>query len=199
MYEANPDMGELRQGDIISEVYLPKFNMNEVGYLQKMGDDGLFKSPEHAVMTVTCQYVAVISQCCEFTADRRNSFSLAGLIDMRRRPSRDWRVFGINLAEIVSWKSIAWNRTGQLDLLKANTFDPETGTVEYVNSYFLRPDGTHLKDVHAIDFTRVFSVRIKDKAKFIRNKVLQLDDDNRLKLQQKLAYFYARPALDAEP
>ena len=194
MYEPSPNFSELRQGDIISNMYLPRFGISDVSFLHKMQADGSFQFSEQAIMSTSMQFAAVISQCCEFNENKRNSFSSAGLIGLGKRPFAGWKVFGLNLAEIVSWKAMAWTKHTPDSLKKANSIEPETGKFQIVNAYFLDPDGNHFKEMHAIDFTRVFSVRMKEKDRVLRNKILQLDDAHRIELQRKLAYFYARPA-----
>ena len=62
--------------------------------------------------------------------------------------------------------------------------------------YFLPPEDHYLKEPHVIDFTRVFSVRMDEKARVLKNKVLELDAAHRVELQEKLAYFYSREAAD---
>ncbi len=194
MYETFADSKELRQGDILKDIYLPRFGITDAQFVHKFEPDGTLRFSNQTILPTTCQFAAVISQCCEFNPGKRNSFSLAGLIGLSEwlMPAR--KAFGANLAEIVPWNKSASSKHTTDQLLKANSIEADSEHGELVNVYFLNADGKHFLEPHLIDFTRVFSVRMKEMERVLKNKVLQLDDEHRVELQYKLAYFYARPA-----
>lgn len=198
MYDPSPNRSELRQGDIIADVYLPRFGIADVNFLHKLKPDGSFDFSKQAIMHTSSQFVAVISQCCELNPNKRNSFSLAGLIGLTEWLSPERKVFGFNLAEVVPWKKSDWRQHEIDKLLKANSIDGGQEKLEHVNVYCLEADGSHFKEPHLIDFTRVFSIRISEMGRVLRNKILQLDKAHRVELQRKLAYFYARPAEEVD-
>jgi hypothetical protein len=194
MYEPSPNCSELRQGDIVANIYLPRFGINDVSFLHKLSKSGSFEFSKQAIMQTTSQCAAVISQCCEFNEGKRNSFSLAELIGVDEWLSTEPWVSGVNLAEIVPWKRSEWSQYETDKLLEANSIDLDQGSKQHINVYFLKPDGQRFMEPHIIDFTRVFSIRMSEKDRILQNKILQLDKPHRIQLQQKLAYFYARPA-----
>lgn len=192
MYETSPNLNELRQGDVIAGVYLPTFGIQDVRFLHKMDADGKLTPADQAILSVSQQFVAVVSQCCEFNPGKRNSFSLAQLARFSHRPAKSWRVLGFNLAGVVPVKKSSLLRHNIADILEANCIEGHEN--QYVNVYALRPDGTHLTEPYLVDFTRVFSVRMSEKDRVLMGKVLQLDVQRRREFQQKLGYFYARSA-----
>src|SRR5208337_5244053 len=107
MYETFADSKELRQGDILKDIYLPRFGITDAQFVHKFEPDGTLRFSNQTILPTTCQFAAVISQCCEFNPGKRNSFSLAGLIGLSEwlMPAR--KAFGANLAEIVPWNKSA--------------------------------------------------------------------------------------------
>jgi hypothetical protein len=196
MYEESPNLIELRQGDILSGVYLPRFSLVDTHFLHTIKTDGTLKYSDMVMMKTATNFAAVISQCCEFNPGKRNSFSLAQVVGLGARRTLPRRSFSFNLAEIVTWKKFVKNRDNIDPWLKANTLDGER--FQCVNVYVLRPDGKHFTDYQMIDFSRVFSVRMEEKEGVLSKKVLQLDAAHRIELQDKLAYFYSRQAEDGE-
>lgn len=193
MYIPSPDASNLRQGDILAGIYLPRFSVGETQFLHKLKDDGSWEFQKHTVMKTEETYAAVISQCCEFNDGKRNSFTLAQLLRLSGGQRRGWKVFGFNLAQISPWRSVETPEPTPDELLKRNSLEND---IQDVNVYFLKPDGVHFKVPYVIDFTRVFSVSMKEKPRVLKNKVLEFDNEHRLEFQEKLAYFYSRPALD---
>src|SRR5208337_4048598 len=124
---------------------------------------------EKVIMETGSQYVAVISQCCEFNINKRNSFSLAGLIGLTRWLPPKRKVFGVNVAEVVPWKKSNWRQREIDELFRANSIDGGQDKIELVNIYCLQADGNHFNEPHLIDFTRVFSVRMSEKERVLGN------------------------------
>jgi len=198
MYDPNPDMTRLRQGDVLAILNLPRFKISTTSFLHNMQPDGNFIPQDRAVIDTIPSYAVVLSQCCEFNTNKRSSFSIVSMFSIKeQRLSRSW---GINVAELVALaKSPFRPRQGMVDdeierLRAANTVQGESGRNEALNAYLYSPDGVHLSEHYVADFSRVTSLSMKDMPTILNHKLLQLDDDNRRLFQLKLAYFYARPA-----
>jgi len=194
MYEAHPDPAQLRQGDVIKDIYLPRYTLKDLQVISTVDLQGQLKPVERAILKTDRRWAVVISQCCEFNEGKRNAFSLADL-----RPASIWlrirsRLFGINLGELLPLSKTPF-RKGVIEQLKqANKLDNSSGHNQAVNAYFFDADGTHLLEPHIVDFTQVISIRMEDRAAVLSNKVLQMDVTHRKEFQAKLGYFYARPA-----
>ena len=63
---------------------------------------------------------------------------------------------------------------------------------EALNAFLFEADDVILQEPYVADFSRVTSLSMKDFDLILKNKVLQLDSENRRLFQMKLAYFYAR-------
>ena len=137
MYETAPNLNELRQGDIISDIYLPKFGITDTHFLHKLKDDGNWEFSKQTVMNTAKGYAAVISQCCEFNVGKRNSFSLAQLIGLGESRLPTWKLFGFNLAEVVPWRGSGWRESDISALLKTNSLEDENLTL-MCTSFHLR-------------------------------------------------------------
>lgn len=200
MYVADPDMTRLRQGDVISSLYLPRFKTSETSFLHQMDTDGSLSFQNRAIVNTSMSMSIVLSQCCEFNANKRQSFSLTALLPVRLFLKPRCEIWGINLAELVPFaRSPFRGRKGresdQIDRLRtANIIDPNAGQNDALNTFLFEADGLVLEEHYVSDFSRVTSVAVKDFDLILKNKVLQLDSQSRRLFQIKLAYFYARPS-----
>jgi len=195
MYEPVPDTARLRQGDVISELYLPRYSPKSIIPLAK-GVDNL-EFGDRLIIQAKPTRAIVLSQCCEFNEGKRNAFSLARLLRLpgrKRGRCRDW---GVNLAEVVPFSRSSFRGKASLgleELRAANQVDPEAPTNRAVNVFLLDTDGRFLLEPHIVDFTQVTSIKMEDKQYVLERKVLQLDAPTRRQFQLKLAYFYGRRA-----
>jgi hypothetical protein len=195
MYEATPDAACLRQGDIIAGIYLPRYAITDdfhlLHALDPEGNPTRFCN--RAILKVEKRFAVVLSQCCEFNEGKRNAFSL-GIVFTFREVFWPRRTFlRVNLAEVVPLKKSALSRIPVDQIRLANKIDPAKPNAA-VNTYLFEADGVHFQEPFVADFTQVFSVRMDDRAKVLRSKILQLDNQHRRDFQKKLGYFYARPA-----
>jgi hypothetical protein len=193
MYEATPDPTILRQGDILRDIYLPRYAF-DAQFLHMLQANGSFAFSNQAVLKAEKRYAIVLSQCCEFNDGKRNSFTLASLITLRKWLHPGRRFWGFNLAELIPLSRSALKRHTIDEMLQANRIDPSAVQNRAVNAYLFEPYGHVLKEHYIADFTQVTSVRMKDKDTALRSKILQLKDEYRREFQRKLGYFYARPA-----
>lgn len=199
MYEHSPDTSRLRQGDVLGEFYFPRFSFGAVHLLHAFADDGSLTFDDRAQLSVQRGPAVVISQCCEFNEGKRNAFSLARLVSVRRRLAELERTRGLNIARLVplaksSYRGREVTPTLVRDLEAANEIDPDADQNAAVNVYLYRADGTVLTEPHIADFSEVISIRIADSERLKKQKRLELEPAFRRQFQLKLAYFYGREA-----
>jgi hypothetical protein len=81
----------------------------------------------------------------------------------------------------------------QIERLRSSNKIESGSKNESVNVFLFEADGTFLTEPYIADFSRVTSVSMDDMKSVLKNKVLQLGEEQRRQFQVKLAYFYARP------
>jgi hypothetical protein len=194
MYEATPDLTTLWQGDVINDIYLPRLEFGSAGFLYKFDpkDGELHFGGQTVSKAASCKAV-VLSQCCEFTEAKRDSFSVAELVSIT--DFTDQTALAFNLAELRPIKETRLRNADPATLLETNVFNEgDLATTKLVSCYVYDTDGHHFSEPHIADFTRITSISMKDKAFVAKAKILQLDQPHRFELKRKLAYFFSRPA-----
>lgn len=201
MYDESPDFSRLRQGDVVEDFHFPKYSFGTLKLLHQADESGEFAFSNEVQVTARTRHGVVITQCCEFTAGKRNDFSLAILEPVREFFRSEITVWGFNIAELVPVARSTYRGRGpevsdeRLQMLRdANKIDWEADENDAVNVYLYEPDGNLLTEPHLVDFTRVVSVRMDDQERVAESKALQLDPDHRREFQIKLAYYYGRKA-----
>jgi len=194
MYESTPDLTCLRQGDVIHGFCFPRYSLAEMRLLHSVETDGSLTFDNRAILKSEHRLAVVLSQCCEFNEGKRNAFSLGLLLRLSEVVRPRLRFWGVNLAELVPLLRSPLRKHTVEEIRQANEIDLDSTRTGAVNVYLLDPDGVYLTEPHVVDFSRVVSVRMQDKQRILRQKVLQLTDQNRRKFQKKLAYFYGRRA-----
>ena len=199
MYESSPDFSNLRQGDVISNIQLPRYSIKGTSFLHKIDTTGEWKYQERAIFKSLISNAVVLSQCCEFNEGKRNAFSLAELLPFKYFLKNNIKKWGINIAQLIPLSKSPFRASGtdheSLEKLRrANIIDITSERNEALNVFLFEDDGEYLKEPHVADFTRVFSLIMKDKEYILKNKILQLEKEVRRHFQIKLAYFYCRPA-----
>lgn len=200
MYEEEPNLSRLRQGDVLEGVYFPRYSLGNLSLLHKLESSGELSFNEKALVGAQEHHAVVLSQCCEFTESRRNAFSIGALFSLKRRVRRALRSWAFNIAELVPVSRSIHRSRGEIseevieELQAANSVPPEDEHYEVVNSYLFEPDGEVLEEHYLAEFTRVVSVRIEDAERLLADKVLQLDQKHRREFQLKLGAFYSRRA-----
>jgi len=194
MYESTPDLTCLRQGDVLRDFYFPRYSLPEVRLLHSVEADGSVTFDNRAMLKSEQRLAVVLSQCCEFNEGKRNAFSL-GLVSRLAEAFRPrLKSWGVNLAELIPLLKSPLRMHTVEEIRQANEIGLDKTRTAAVNVYLLDPDGEHLTEPHVVDFSRVVSVKMQDKDRILRQKVLQLTDGNRRQFQKKLAYFYGRRA-----
>jgi len=194
MYEGTPDLNNLRQGDVIRDFCFPRYSIADLRLLHSVEPDGSTKFDNRAILKSEHRFAVVLSQCCEFNEGKRNAFTLGFVARLNELLRPRPEVWGFNLAELVPFQKSSSRQSTVDQIRKANTLDLTSGETKAVNVYLLEPDGQHLEEPHIVDFSRVISVRMKDRASVLRLKILQMKDECRRQFQEKLAYFYGRRA-----
>lgn len=196
MYEASLDAARLRQGDIIFDFYFPRYSFASSYFLTQLDDQQQFKYSDLAVVNASIRKAIILSQCCEFNEGKRNAFSLAAIFRVKELLPKS-RYF--SLAELLplsrsSHRPKSGNEAKVIgQLLEANIVDLEKQN-DAVNTYLLEPDGSILTEHHVVDLSQIVSVKIEEKNRVLKKKVLQLDQQHRREFQLKVAYFYGRKA-----
>jgi hypothetical protein len=198
MYEPTPDLSRLRQGDVIKWAFLPRFSNSNVLFLHEYSKDGNWIFKKKAIIETNHGYAVILSQCCEFNEGKRLAFSLSELLPFRYVLNRRKKSCIINIAELVAVvKSPFRGREGreldQIERLRSSNKIESGSKNESVNVFLFEADGTFLTEPYIADFSRVTSVSMDDMKSVLKNKVLQLGEEQRRQFQVKLAYFYARP------
>lgn len=206
MYMTTPDKNALRQGDIIRDVYFPRYSLSELRLLHRINDDGETHFADGAIVKAEKRFAIVLSQCCEFNEGKRNGFSLGALqavseyYGQRRRLAtiaknflQSRRSLAVTVAELVPWPKSTSGKMSLDDLRRANQIDSSSEN-KAVNVFLLEPDGVHLQEPYIANFSQVVSVSMKSIAHVTRSKVLEMNQADRRRFQLKLGYFYAREA-----
>ncbi|SRR6266496_1013438 len=196
MYEDPPDVTLLRQGDVIGDIYFPKYSYATMSLLHKLDKGAALEFEERAIVRAQTSFAVVISQCCEFNVGKRNAFSLARLNPISRLISFRLPLFGFNLAQLVPARGFTYALELTVDQLReANRIDevhPEQARA--LNAYLYEARADLLSEPYVADFTQVMSIRMEDMPIVLARKVLQLDRQHREEMQFKLGYFYSRRA-----
>lgn len=163
----SPDTNNLRQGDIIRDVIFPLYNLNNMWTISDLRS----QETPRIQMQYTKTYAMVISQCCEFQEGKRKHF-LVALIG--------------TIPDVIK------NNSENYERLKASNVLPEDPhRKSYVDLFYLEP---HMNFSEAIvRLNRVTSIHMNNKQQILQNKILQLSDEARNLLKEKLGYFFMRP------
>lgn len=206
MYVNTPDSNVLRQGDIIRDVYFPRYSLSELRVLHKLNDEGEVLFADGAIVKAEKRFAIVLSQCCEFNDGKRNAFSLGAvrpvseILGQQRSVGAIVRGFlqspnslAVTLAQLVPWPKSASRQMDLNVLRQANRITPSSEN-KAVNVFLLESDGVFLTEPHIADFSQVVSVNMKALKHVVRSKVLEMEQTHRRQFQLKLGYFYAREA-----
>jgi len=190
MFVTEADTTCLRQGDILSNVPFPLIKPQEFAaigtYSPTGGPDGgvLFRPVESTVreqvwftsqILTRLSFAAVISQCCDLAP--RNARILLPTIA---------------LARLVPITSATLSAPEKLASLRANK-DPRDGDDPGIIKLFYIPGHEKLGGVEwTVDYNQVFSISSTEFPSIMRNKILQMNDDSRIRFKIKLAWCLGR-------
>lgn len=193
MYEASPDDTDLLQGDVINNIHLPSFSFQNSGFLHKFVPDGPPSYDGRVVSSASLSRAVVLSQCCEFSDNKRQWFSIAELVNVADLIDQAAIAFNLAPLQPISKAKIKYPYE---ELLKTNAIDEnDLSRNKLLSGYVYDYDGNYLAEPHVVDFTRVTSISMRDKNYVLRRKIMQLDNAHRDEFKRKLGYFYMRPAV----
>ena len=191
MFIESPNMQELRQGDIFTDLYFP-FTPCEspelVGTAKDLAhvDQGFSFKPrettEGAFTCVTAQVpllrtpAMLMSQCCDVAFENR-----AGKIKRRY----------LVIAPLTKTPPDLKKNEDDFEALTQNPLD------RFLN-YFYVPKTDPFTTDYIADFSRVVSLRSSEASFILRRKVLQMTDEMRVVLKLKFSFFFGRTVDEAE-
>lgn len=185
--EADTDKGSLRQGDILTNIVFPLIRGDSILFLgtadlaQAHGPLRLRSEELRKAPAWTCQmptrvgFAAVISQCCDLEPKH-------GKIP---NPT-------IALARLVEPPLGARNDVERMTSLRANRYPFDSRDPGYLNLFHI-PAHEVLEDKEwTVDFTQVLSIPATEFPGVMAQKILQMDDDHRIRFKMKLAASFGR-------
>lgn len=199
MYNQNYEQNKLRQGDVVSGVFMPRIKVSSSRYLYGLSEEDSYAFRNQGVYDVEDCKAVIISQCCEFNPGKRFSFSLCSLLPFNTFKKQNIvKCWGLNLVELVPYARSAFKGRDEvsLSLLRESNVIGDEEVNYAVNAFLFEADGICLHEPHVADFSRVASFSIKDLEFFKKRKRLELTNESRRNFQLKLAYFYGRSAVD---
>lgn len=188
MFIDGADLKSLRQGDILANIPFPQVVSSRTTFLGSASLDQLdpleFKAHSAIVRDLpmyTCQvqarigFAAVISQCCDLEPREGNrieppTIALARLLPVSRSISKDQQA---------------------LDDLRSNS-DPRVPGAKYLNLFYLPPHDRIAGQEWMVDFGQVFSIPSTEFPAILARKVLQMDNDSRVRFKVRLSASFAR-------
>lgn len=201
MYEKTPDLRRLRQGDIISSAFLPRFSNANTLFLHEYSKARNWEFKKKAIIVMNQGYAVVLSQCCEFNLNKRQAFSLIDILPWKKHSKEvsKKKSWGFNIAEFIPISKSPFRKQNREQeeelerLRRANIMSPEK-KVGALSTFLFEPDGKYLTEPYVADFSRVTSLPMKDVNTILDSKILQLDSKHRRQFQTKLVHFYGRKA-----
>jgi hypothetical protein len=191
MFLEDADMTCLRQGDILEGIFFPRLDSREVvllgkvsaGHLQSAAPSLDAVTSVHrddpawltAQLPVRRSFCCVISQCCDL--EPRNgrilmpAFALARLIALPKRILADPQ---------------------RLTSLRANKDPRESRDPGYINFFYIPPHERLNQKEWVVDFNQTISIPGSEFPSILKNKVLQMENEWRVKFKIKLAACLAR-------
>jgi hypothetical protein len=186
MFIANPNLDTLRQGDIVSGLFYPIMKCNGLQVFGTINDkddvdfERMRFTPTrvgrkygmdllHATLDVFRCYSIILSQCCDLEL---HNGALAGPAFV--------------IAPLISEPTLIHNNPQELERFRLNEYE------SFVNLFSITQHPPLLKPF-AVDFGRIVSVVNKDYQLALSGKILQMNDESRVRLKIKLGRHFARP------
>jgi hypothetical protein len=185
------DMTCLRQGDILDGIAFPRLSSADMSMLGKIPSEAsqpdvprlraitnTHRDDQNwlvAQVPVRFSYCAVISQCCDLEPKneqlRMPAFALARMIPIPKTIASD---------------------SQRLASLRSNK-DPRSGSDPgYINFFYIRPHERLSGKEWIVDYNQTTSIPGREFPAILSKKILQMDDEWRVKFKIKLAICLAR-------
>lgn len=188
MFVAEPDTTCLRQGDVLANVPFPQIAAAKTAFLGAASLDRLgelaFTAQSALIRDLpmyTCQvqarigFAIILSQCCDLAPRDGNRIE---------QPS-------IALARLAPIPASIRNDAPALADLQTNS-DPRLPEANFLNLFYI-PARPEFNDRDwMVDFGQVFSIPSQEFPAILRRKVLQMDDDFRIRFKIRLSASFAR-------
>ena len=188
MFVCDADLTYLRQGDILANIPFPQLATERTAFLgrasiHRVGD--LTFSPHSSVIRdlpmYTCQFearigfAAVISQCCDLEPREGNRIA---------QPA-------IAVARLVPIPRSIRADVSQFAKLCSNS-DPRVEGAGFLSLFYVPPHDRLLGQDWVIDFGQLFSMPSSEFPAILQRKVLQMNDDFRVRFKVRLSSSFAR-------
>ena len=185
-------MSCLRQGDILANILYPLIVTQDVRFMGVMDANDLENRPPsfradtplyRKLPALACQlisrvgYAAIISNCCDIEPEnnairRTHALVLARLVPIPVGIERDAK---------------------NLESLKANRnpLNPEGGP-GHINRFYIQSHELLEGREWIVDYSQVLSMPSAEFPEILKRKILQMDDDSRIRFKVKLAASFGR-------
>jgi hypothetical protein len=188
MFIDDADLTCLRQGDILANIPFPQLVTEKTAFLGAASIDSvgdLTFSPHSDIVRelpmYTCQvqaricFAAVVSQCCDLEPRQGNRIA---------QPT-------IALARLAPIPKNLLSDARRLADLRSNS-DPRVEGAGFLNLFHV-PEHDRLNGHEwMIDFGQLFSIPSSEFPAILQRKVLQMDDDSRIRFKIRLSSSFAR-------
>jgi hypothetical protein len=191
MFIKDADLSCLRQGDIVHGIPFPRLDGREIRYLGSSTGEPSMLVPSLSACTsvhnddpnwltaqvpVRLSFCALISQCCDLEL-RHSNGKLA--------------VPAFALARLRSIGSKTLADPQRLESLRENR-DPRSGDPAFINMFYVPlHDLLHGRE-WVIDFNQLVSVPATEYQSTLRKKLLQMEDQSRVRFKIRLAFSLSR-------
>ena len=163
MYENEPNRDWLYPGDILVDLDLP--NLRRDDFLLLSESDPPRKYSVRLMMNN--EFFVYMSHDCDFNSNKRQFFILAPMLNidygLKRNPD---------------------------DFQRFKDSNDITTSAHYLNTFYFAANPPALPEDKRIDFTRIISFPVNQRGKLLEKKVLQLDQQHRGLIKQKVGYYF---------
>jgi hypothetical protein len=189
MFVNDPDASCLRQGDILRSIPYPLLHADNVRILGRLGEGGdwnpaSFKDDEiepRKLPAWTCQmparvgFAVVISQCCDIAPQHGKIIQAT-----------------IAFARLVPVPVAIAKDPARLESLRANKYPLNPDDPGYINYFYVAPHEELAEQEWIVDYGQVLSIPSSAFPAILKSRVLQMDNDSRIRFKVKLAASYGR-------
>jgi hypothetical protein len=189
MFVNDPEPNCLRQGDILRSIPYPLLHADNVRILGRLGEGGEWNPAsfeddeiEHRKLPAwICQmptrvgFAVVISQCCDIAPQHGKIIQAT-----------------IAFARLVPIPSAISKDTARLESLRSNKYPLNPDDPGYINYFYVAPHNQLAEQEWIVDYAQVLSIPSSAFPAILKSRVLQMDDDTRIRFKVKLAASYGR-------
>lgn len=190
MYSARWTQGRLRQGDIVGPILYPKLKGNPQQRHNPEGWGGDANVNYSLEMPAEHRYAVVITHDCDFTAARRDQFLLARINNFGRDVTDEQR------AEIrMANDAVRIENEVEESDAEVEGSDAEV-RFEYLDTFVVSELPGHLNEEMLVNFSTIFPWPKSMIPVVLDLKRAEMEHQHRIRLRQKLGFYFAREAED---